>query len=144
MLFVVLVVSLFSINVSQLQYVLVIIHITKFVLVMIHITMAEWGIAVWWGGLCNDVKVYWSPYACSSLPALSSTIGFLFCQNTASFGKHISACVPCQDSWHKKTASCSGPFYKKKTAPYNEVLLQILHHVVEPNMKTAPCSGVPL
>ena len=46
MLFVVLVVSLFSINVSQLQYVLVIIHITKFVLVMIHITMAEWGIAV--------------------------------------------------------------------------------------------------
>ena len=46
MLFVVLVVYHFSINVSQLQYVLVIIHITKFVLVMIHITMAEWGIAV--------------------------------------------------------------------------------------------------
>ena len=106
--FVVFVVYHFSINVSQLQYVLVMINITKYVLVMIHITMAEWGIAVWWGGLCNDVKVYWSPYACSSLPALSSTIGFLFCQNTASFGKHISACVPRQDSWHKKTASCSG------------------------------------
>ena len=44
--FVVFVVYHFSINVSQLQYVLVMIHITKFVLVMIHITMAEWGIAV--------------------------------------------------------------------------------------------------
>ena len=83
------------------------------------------------GGLCNDVKVYWSPYACSSSPTNAVQHHWIFIlPKHGKFSANISA--------HVSPAKILGT---RKLHHVVELLYKYCTMVWSLFINTAPCSG---